>query len=85
MFVDDHAIDMVRQALVVAMKIALPVLASGVLIGLIISLFQSVTQIQEQTLSMVPKIIAMTVVAGALLPWIIMKLMDFSIEMFRLF
>jgi flagellar biosynthetic protein FliQ len=82
---DDSTIELVRQALLVAIIISAPVLLSGVVIGLIISVLQSVTQIQEQTLTMVPKIITMTLVAVLLLPWIVGKLIDFSREMFFLF
>lgn len=78
---DYSALDLVRNALVVTMLISAPVLLAGVFIGLVISIVQSVTQIQEQTLSMVPKIFAMTIVTVLLLPWIAMKLADFAIEM----
>ncbi|HVZ92875.1 MAG TPA: flagellar biosynthetic protein FliQ [Phycisphaerales bacterium] len=81
---DDSTIDIVRQALIIAMKLVAPILLSGVVIGLIISIFQSVTQIQEQTLTLVPKIFAMTVVAVAMLGWIIQRIADFAIEMFSL-
>ncbi|MCA9281344.1 MAG: flagellar biosynthetic protein FliQ [Phycisphaeraceae bacterium] len=63
------------------MLISAPVLLAGVFIGLVISIVQSVTQIQEQTLSMVPKIFAMTIVTVVLLPWITAKLIEFAIEM----
>lgn len=77
-------IEAVRTALFVTIKIALPILGAGVAIGLLISIVQSVTQIQEQTLVFVPKIIVMLVVAIALLHWIIQRLGEFSIEMFLL-
>jgi hypothetical protein len=57
----------------------------GVTIGLLISLFQSVTSIQDQTLTFVPKITVMVVVAALLLPWIIGRLVEYTAEMFRLF
>lgn len=80
--VDGNAIDLVKHALIVALKISAPILAAGVVIGLVISIVQSVTQIQEQTLTLIPKIFAMTIVAIALLPWIVIRLMDFAAEMF---
>lgn len=84
MVIDDAMVELVREALIVAMKISIPILLSGILIGLIISIFQSVTQINEQTLSLVPKIIAMTTVAIILMRWIAQRLAEFSIEMFTL-
>ena len=53
------AIDLGREALVVATLIAAPVLLAGMLVGLIIGLLQALTQVQEQTVAFVPKLIAM--------------------------
>ncbi|MGP1346410.1 MAG: flagellar biosynthetic protein FliQ [Phycisphaerales bacterium] len=78
-------LEIVRESLMIAMKISFPILVSGVLIGLMISIAQSVTQIQEQTLTVVPKLFAMLIVAIILLPWLVSKLMDFAIQMFSLF
>lgn len=75
-------VDAVRSALWEALMISLPILGAGLLIGLIISLVQAVTQIQEQTLTFVPKIIVMVVVAILLLNWISIRMMDFSAVMF---
>ncbi len=74
--------DLVRWTLVLTLKIAAPILLSGVVIGLLISVFQSVTSIQDQTLTFVPKIIVKLVVAGVLTPWIVEMLTDFSVAMF---
>jgi len=82
--IDDALVHLTKNALIVALKIAAPVLTAGIIIGLTISIVQSVTQIQEQTLSLVPKIFAMTVVAVVLLPWIVVKLVEFSAQMFTL-
>ncbi|MCH8315114.1 MAG: flagellar biosynthetic protein FliQ [Planctomycetes bacterium] len=75
-------IDVVRTALLQALIIAVPILGSGLFVGLLVSLFQSVTQIQEQTLTFVPKIIVMILVAVVLLGWISVRLGDFAYEMF---
>ena len=83
--IDDGMVELVRDALIIVIVVSAPVLLAGVVVGLVISVFQSVTQIQEQTLTMVPKIIAMTVVAVLLLPWIVMQLVDFARAMFTLF
>ena len=82
---DESILEVVRQTLIVTLKIAAPMLAAGIVIGLVISILQSVTSIQDQALSLVPKIVGMVVVAGLLLPWIAQRLLDFSSEMFLLF
>ena len=56
----------------------MPILAAGLLIGLIISIVHAVTQIQEQTLTFVPKIVVMILVAILLLGWIVMRLGAFA-------
>lgn len=84
MDLDLAAIDIVRSSLIIVMQISFPILMAGVVIGLCIAIAQSVTQIQEQTLSLVPKLFAMIVVAVVLLPWIIAKLMDYATQMLTL-
>ena len=79
----DYAVlDLVREALWLAMLVSLPVLGAGVVIGLIISIIQSVTSIQEQTLTFVPKILAMIAVAILLSSWIAERLIEFATHMF---
>jgi flagellar biosynthetic protein FliQ len=82
LMIELNAIEPVRTALLEALIIALPILGAGLVIGLVISLFQAVTQIQEQTLVFVPKIVAMVVVVLVLLGWIAVRLSDFAIDMF---
>ena len=76
------ALDVVREAFVLMLTIAAPILAVGLVAGLVVSILQAVTQIQEQTLVFVPKILAMVAVTILLLSWIAAKLMDFSAAMF---
>lgn len=78
----EEAVEVVRMALFQALLIALPILGAGLIVGLFISLFQAVTQIQEQTLTFVPKIAVMIIVAIFLLSWISMRMADFATEMF---
>ena len=75
-------VDTVKTALMQALILALPILGAGLVVGLCVSLFQAVTQIQEQTLTFVPKIVVMILVAIALLGWISQRLGDFAFEMF---
>lgn len=85
MYYDDSIIDMVREMLLMTLKISAPLLLAGIAVGLVISLFQSITSIQEQTLTVVPKIAAMVLVAVVLLPWIVHRLVEFTMEMFAAF
>jgi flagellar biosynthetic protein FliQ len=79
---DMDAIDIVRETFFLMLLISAPILAVGLVVGLVVSVLQAVTQIQEQTLVFVPKILAMVGMTIALLSWITMKLMEFSIDMF---
>jgi len=81
---DEAMLDFVRTALILALKIALPILGSGVAIGLVISIFQSITSIQEQTLTFVPKIFCMIIVTIFLLSWIAARLAEYSAAMLSL-
>ena len=79
---ETDALELVRTALTEALLISLPILGAGLVIGLLISLFQAVTQIQEQTLVFVPKIIVMTVITVLLLSWVAVRLSEFATQMF---
>ena len=78
----DQMIDVTRQTLMLMLVLSIPVLVAGLVIGLFISVMQAVTQIQEQTLSFVPKIIGMVLIAIISMPWMLAKLMAFSVQMF---
>ena len=73
-----EAIDMGREALMTALMIGSPVLAVGVLVGLTIGLVQALTQIQDQTIAFVPKIVAMVVTVGFCLPWLVERMIEYS-------
>jgi len=81
MYADETLLEIVRQALWLAVVISAPILGAGVLIGLTISIFQSVTSIQEQTLTFVPKILVMIGVSILLMAWIVERLVDFTSRM----
>lgn len=78
----DSAIDIVRETLTLMLLLSMPVLLAALVVGLLISVAQAVTQVQEQTLSFVPKILGMGVMAILVMPWIIVKIMEFSARMF---
>ena len=73
-----------REALTVTLLVASPMLLFGLVIGLIISIFQAVTQINEMTLTIVPKIVAVAVSLLIFLPWMINLLTDFTRHMFAM-
>lgn len=66
-----------KQAVMTALTVAAPVLIIAMIVGLIISIFQAVTQIQEQTLTFVPKMLAIIVVFIILGPWMLQTLIQF--------
>jgi flagellar biosynthesis protein FliQ len=76
------ALEFVRHTLILALLISAPMLLIGMAVGVVVSLFQAVTQIQEQTLTFVPKIASMIFAAVLLMPWIIQKLLDYSAAIF---
>ena len=79
------AIELGRNAFWMAMTASAPILVCGLVVGLLISLFQAVTQLQEQTLTFVPKIAAMMVAAAVFIPWIAHRMVVFTEEMFGSF
>jgi flagellar biosynthesis protein FliQ len=80
----DTATELIRQTLMMALIVSAPMLVIGVVVGVIISLLQAVTQIQEQSLSFVPKIVAMVASAIVLMPWIGHRVMEYATLMFSL-
>ncbi|HZN67990.1 MAG TPA: flagellar biosynthesis protein FliQ [Tepidisphaeraceae bacterium] len=78
----DQATELIRQTLTLALIVSAPMLLIGLIVGVVVSLLQAVTQIQEQTLSFVPKIAAMVAAAILLMPWIGTRLLEYSRTMF---
>jgi flagellar biosynthetic protein FliQ len=76
-----EALDLGRDALLMVLTVSAPVMGIGMLVGLLISLFQSMTQLQEQTLSFVPKILAMVGLALVLVPWLASRLLGYAQQM----
>ena len=78
----DQATELIRHTLLLALIVSAPMLLIGLLVGIVVSLLQAVTQIQEQTLTFVPKIAAMVAAAVLLMPWIGHRLLEYSAAMF---
>ena len=68
----------------IALYLALPGLLTGMLLGLAVSIFQATTQINEMTLSFIPKIIGVVIVIVLTMPWMLNEMTDFSIHIFDL-
>ena len=79
----DLAVEYTRQAMLMTLKLAVPVLAVGLSVGLMVSLMQAVTQIQEQTLSFIPKMLAVVMTIIFLLPTLLMWVIEYTEGMFE--
>lgn len=77
-------IDMVRRALMLVLVVGAPVLATGLIVAVIVSVLQAITQVQDQTLSFIPKIVAMLLALVLLGPWMLSRLVEFGREMFAI-
>jgi flagellar biosynthesis protein FliQ len=69
------------QAMWVALQISLPVLGVSLVVGLLVSIFQAVTQLQEPTLTFIPKILAVVVVIVVAGPWMMNTMLSFTIDL----
>jgi flagellar biosynthesis protein FliQ len=78
------AIDIGKQALWITMVISGPLLIVGLFVGVFIGVIQAVTQIHEMTLTFIPKILAVVGVFLFLMPWIAIKMMDYTINLFNM-
>lgn len=74
----EFAVEMLRNMIFQTVAIAAPILITAMVIGLCISLFQAVTSISEQTLTFVPKALAVVGILLLLLPWIVRSLIEFT-------
>ena len=79
----DVAVQLCREAAIVSLLIAGPVLACAVVVGLVVSVLQAVTQLQDQTLGFVPKIVAMGAVLVYVFPWAVGRMTVYASDVFR--
>lgn len=77
----DAVAEMASRALFLIIKVSLPVLLVSLVVGLIISIFQTVTSIQEQTLTFVPKIVCVFVALMLFGPWMMQTMVEFAVEL----
>jgi flagellar biosynthesis protein FliQ len=74
----DTVVSLATQAMMLSLKIAGPIMLLGLIIGLLVSIFQAVTSIQEQSLSFIPKIIGVAVLIVVLGPWMLDQLVGYA-------
>lgn len=77
------ALELVQRAVTLTLLVAGPLLGAALLIGVGVSLFQAVTQIQEQTLTFIPKLLGVAAVGVATMPWMVRTLVEFLAESLR--
>jgi flagellar biosynthetic protein FliQ len=77
----DVVVSLATQAMALALKLSLPLLLVGLVVGVVISIIQAVTQIQEQTLSFIPKVLAMAAVLVVGGPWMLNQLLAYTAEL----
>ncbi|NLU51829.1 MAG: flagellar biosynthesis protein FliQ [Clostridiaceae bacterium] len=80
---EQFLLDAARDAIVATLKVAAPVMLIGLIVGLIVSIFQATTQIQEQSLHFVPKIIAMLVSLILLGSWMLTVMKELTLRMYE--
>lgn len=77
-----EVLELGRQALLIGLQVSMPILLTALIVGLLVSVFQAVTQIQEMTLQFIPKMIAVgliTIVAGS---WMLTQIVEFTVRVF---
>ena len=77
----DFAIQIAREAMLITLLLSAPMLGFGLIVGLIVSILQALTQVNEMTLSFIPKIIAVILAFAIFLPWLMRIIMDFTIRL----
>ncbi|MGI6561631.1 MAG: flagellar biosynthesis protein FliQ [Clostridia bacterium] len=77
------AVTVIQQALLTVIEVAAPVLAAGLVIGIIVSIIQAATQVNEQSLGFITKIIAIFLALIFFGPWMINKLTDFTMKLYE--
>ncbi len=77
------AIEFTRSAVTLCLMVAGPLLLTALVVGVVVSLVQAVTQLQEQTLTFIPKLLAVGLMLVITLPWVLVKLTEFLVSVLR--
>ena len=75
-------IDLARQAVTITLLISAPMLVAGLIVGMAVGLLQALTQIQDQTVAFVPKLLAMVIALTLALPWLISQMTQYVQDLF---
>ena len=78
----DQIVEIVRRLLIEAMLLSAPLLVAAALVSLAVSLLQTLTSVQEQTLTAVPRLVVVFVITVAVLPWMVHRLVGFTVRLF---
>jgi flagellar biosynthetic protein FliQ len=78
----EQAVELTRSAVALTLMLGAPIMLIAVIVGLTISILQAVTQLQDQTLSFVPKIIAMALAGLYVFPWMLHRMVEFAANVF---
>ncbi|HIG82127.1 MAG TPA: flagellar biosynthesis protein FliQ [Verrucomicrobiales bacterium] len=76
----DYTVEILKGLMTHVLMIAGPLLLTGLCVGLSVSLFQAVTSLQEQTLTFVPKALAVSALLFLIMPWMVRTVMDYTVE-----
>jgi flagellar biosynthesis protein FliQ len=79
----DHSVDLAREALLMVLLLCGPPLLAALAVGLLVSLLQAMTQLQDVTIGFVPRLLAVLVVLAFLWPWMGEQLIDYSTALYR--
>lgn len=79
----EHAAELIREASLLALVVAAPALVAVLLVSFVGGLLQGLTQIQDQSLNLIPKLVAATLVVLLLLPWTLGRLVEYSANLIR--
>ncbi len=78
------AVDLLQRALTVIITVGGPMLLTALVVGVAVSLMQAVTQVQEQSLTFIPKLLLVALVFLISLPWMMRAMVSFTVELFRM-
>ncbi len=79
----DTVVGLANQAMTLALEVGGPILLLGLIVGLAVSLFQAVTSLQEQTLSFIPKIVALALLISLAGPWMLGQLVHYTTDLWQ--
>ncbi len=78
------AIELLHRAITMCLMVSAPLLLTALVVGVVVSLVQALTQIQEQTLTFIPKLVSVAIVMLLTLPWMVRQLMEYLTQTFNL-